>query len=224
MNRTLPSQTLKTLYLPVIALFILAVSFASCSKKADVAGTSYIQVANASETSSPIDFYVDNNKVNNAALAYNQSTGYFSVTSTAHPTLIKSSASAVNVASFNITPLPNAYYSIFYFGSFTVAYPDDVTAPQSGKARVRFINLNLELTSDIDFGITGGAKIITGLASKLNSAYVDVNPTATFSLYTAGTTTELLNIPTTIQAGHIYTIYLSGTTQGSLKASVLLQK
>lgn len=206
------------------SLAVAVTSLSSCSKKNEVTGTGYVQFTNASETASPVDFYVDNTKINNTALAYNQSTSYFAVTSTDHPAVIKSSASGVNAAAFHITPVPNAYYSVFYIGAFTVSYPDDVTPPQAGKARVRFINLNLDLTADVDFGITGGAKIITGLVNKLNSAYAEVNPGATFSLYTAGTTTELLNIPTTIQAGHIYTIYLSGTTRAGLKATVLLQK
>jgi hypothetical protein len=217
--------TLKTpKFLLFFSLAIAIVSFASCSKKSEVTGNGYVQVTNASETASPIDFYVDNTKINNTALVYNQSTSYFAVTSTDHPAIIKSSASGVNAAAFNIRPLPDAYYSVFYVGAFTVSYQDDVTAPQTGKARVRFVNLNLDLTADIDFGITGGAKIITGLANKLNSAYVEVNPGTTFSLYTAGSTTELLNIPTTIQAGHIYTVYLSGTTTVGVKATVLLQK
>jgi hypothetical protein len=222
MNRKLTLKTSK--FLLLFSLAIVVISFSSCSKKSEVTGTGYVQFTNASETASPIDFYVDNTKINNTALVYNQSTSYFAVTSTAHPATIKSSASGANVTGFTITPMPNTYYSVFYFGAFTVAYQDDVTAPQTGKARVRFINLNVGLTADVDFGITGGAKIITGLVSKLNSDYVEINPGATFSLYTAGSTTELLNIPTTIQAGHIYTIYLSGDTQSSLAANVLLQK
>jgi hypothetical protein len=217
--------TLKTSkFLLLFSLAIAVVSFASCSKKNEATGTGYVQFTNAAETASPVDFYVDNTKINNTALAYNQSTSYFAVTSTDHPAIIKSSASGANAVAFHITPLPNAYYSVFYVDAFTASYPDDVTPPQAGKARVRFINLNLDLTADIDFGITGGAKIITGLVNKLSSAYVEVNPGTTFSLYTAGSTTELLNIPTTIQAGHIYTIYLSGTTTVGVKATVLLQK
>ncbi|MCC8427064.1 DUF4397 domain-containing protein [Mucilaginibacter sp. UR6-11] len=214
---------LKTIYY-LFALVAIALTFNACSKKSEVSGTAYIQFTNADESASPMDFYVDNTKENTSALAYNQSTDYFSVTSVDHPAVIKTSASGVNVTSFNISPQPGAYYSVFYFNGFTVAYQDDVTAPQSGKARVRFINLNVGLTSDVDFGIAGGVKLVNGLTSKLNSNYIDVNPGTTFSLYTAGSTTELLNIPTSIQAGHIYTIYLSGAVQASLKATVLLQK
>lgn len=214
----------KTLYLLFTALFLIAVSFTSCSKKAEVTGTSYVQVTNASQAASPIDFYVDNTKENNAALAYNQSSGYISVSSIDHPALIKTSASGVTNASFNISPQPNIYYSIFYFGPNTAAYQDDMTAPQTGKARVRFINLNLGVTANVDFGISGGAVIASNLIAALASDYLEVAPGTTFSLYTSGSTTVLLSIPTSIQAGHIYTIYVSGVTQADLAATVLLQK
>jgi hypothetical protein len=212
-----------TLRLSLIALFALALSFTAC-KKDSAAGTSYIQFTNASELSSPLDFYVDDDKKTTTALAFNQSTSYFSVSSKAHTGTIKVSASGVNSASFDMTPQPGFYYSIFYFDGATVAYTNDPAAPASGKARVRFINLNIGLVDNIDFGITGGTKIVTGLISKLNSEYYDVAPGATFSAYAAGTTTQLINIPTAIEAGHIYTIFLSGQDQGSLKATVLLQK
>jgi hypothetical protein len=208
--------------LSLIALFALALGFASCKK--EKVGTSYIQFTNASELSSPLDFYVDDAKQNTTALAFNQSTSYFSVSSKEHSAAIKVSASGAGVATFPIKPQAGLYYSVFYFDGATVAYPDDPTMPASGKARVRFINLNIGLIDNIDISITGGAKIVSGLITKLNSEYDDVAPGATFSAYAAGTTTQLINIPTAIQAGHIYTIYLSGQDEGSLKATVLLQR
>jgi hypothetical protein len=217
MKTKLYSLSSKTLYLLFTALFLIAVSFTSCSKKAEVTGTSYVQVTNASQAASPIDFYVDNTKKNNTALAYNQSSGYISVTSTDHPALIKTSASGVTASSFNISPQPNIYYSIFYFGPNTAAYQDDMTAPQTG-------NLNLGVTANVDFGISGGAVIASNLIAALASDYLEVAPGTTFSLYTSGSTTVLLSIPTSIQAGHIYTIYVSGVTQADLAATVLLQK
>jgi hypothetical protein len=213
-----PSSTFR---LSLIAFFALALSFTSCKKDA---GTSYIQFTNASETSSPLDFYIDDTKKNTTALAFNQSTSYFSLKSGEHTATIKVAASGVTTMGFNITATPNLYYSVFYFEGAAVAYQDDQTAPANGKARVRFINLNVALLANTDFGITGGSKLVNALIARTNSDYYDVAPGATFSVYTAGTTTELINIPTTIQSGHIYTIYLSGLDQGSLKATVLLQK
>ena len=224
MKTKLYPKKLTSLYLIFSALFLMATGFTSCKKKTEVTGTSYIQFVNASETSSPIDFYVDNNKTNPAPLTYNQSVGYFAISTESHPAAIKIAATGATVVPFTLTSVPNVYYSIFYFGGITTAYSDDLTAPQTGRARVRFINLNLGLTANIDFGITGGATLVTSLSSAINSSYMDVAPGASFSVYNTGTTTVLLTIPTTIQAGHIYTIYLSGDQLGSIAGNVLLQK
>ncbi len=214
----------RSLFLSGIALLLSITALTSCSKKNEVTGTAYVQITNASQTASPIDFYIDNTKKNTSALAFTQSSGYLSVSSTDHPALIKSSASGVTAASFNISPQPNVYYTIFYFGANTAAYQDDMTAPQTGKARIRFMNLNLGYTTNVDLGVSGGSLLVTNLIPALASSYIDVTPGTTFSLYATGTTTVLLSIPTNLQAGHIYTIYTSGATQADLAANILLQK
>lgn len=209
--------------LSIVALLALALSFTACKK--EQTGTSYIQFTNASELSSPLDFYVADAKKNNTALAYTQSSGYFAVSSKQQPAVIKVSLTGTSVAGFNVEPQPGKYYSVFYISEgATAAYPDDVTPPASEKARVRFINLNLESTTANDFGVAGGTKLFTNLAAKEGSDYYDVAAGATFAAYVTGSATALLNIPTTIEAGHIYTIILSGQTIGGIKATVILQK
>jgi hypothetical protein len=224
MKRTLYPKKLTSLHLTFAALFLLIAGFTSCKKKAEVTGTSYIQFVNASEEASPLDFYVDNNKINSTALSYKQNTSYFSVSSTDHPAIIKTSATGAAVVSFNLSPQPGIYYSIYYFGGLTAAYQDDLTAPQTGKARVRFINLNQGVPGNVDLGITGGAKLVTALIAAVNSTYLDVAPGASFSVYNAGTTTSLLDIPTSIEAGHIYTVFLSGVSLTTIAGTVVLQK
>ncbi|MFD2147125.1 DUF4397 domain-containing protein [Mucilaginibacter antarcticus] len=209
--------------LSVMAIVLLALSFTSCKK--EQIGTGYIQFTNASELSSPVDFYVSDIKKNSNALAYTQSTGYFALSAKKQPANVKVSLTGTSVFNFDVTPADATYYSVFYISEGTaVAYPDAFSAPATGKARVRFINLNMAAAISNDFGISGGAKLVSALEAKLPSDYYDVAPGATFAAYVTGTTTVLLNIPTTIEAGHIYTIYLSGKNDAGLKANVLLQK
>ena len=224
MKLKLYQKNLTFVYLAFAALLLVATSLTSCKKKTEVTGTFYLAFVNAGETSSPIDFYVDNNKVNAAALSYNQNISYFSLSSTDHTALIKTSASGVVLTSFNLSPQAGTYYSIFYVDGTTIAYNDDPTPPQSGKARVRFINLNLGMTGNLDIGITGGSVLAASLPNALNSSYYEVAPGSSFSFYATGTTTSLLTLSTTIQAGHIYTIYLSGAAQASVVGTALLQK
>jgi hypothetical protein len=224
MKRNLRVKKSGTLFLLPAALLLITLYIASCSKKADTTGTSYIQFTNAAEAASPMDFYVSNKKENDASLTYNQSTNYFQVSSVSQSATIKSTASGSTLASITINPQTGAYYSVFYIDGSTVAYQDDLTAPQSGKAKVRFVNLNEGLTGTTDFSVSGGAKIASALSQFEASGYYQVDAATTFSANTTDDTTSLISIPTTIQAGHIYTIYLSGINAGTLKGTVILQK
>ena len=224
MKRNLRVKKSGILFLLPAALLLITLCITSCSKKSDTTGNSYIQFTNAAEAASPMDFYVGNKKENDASLTYNQSTSYFQVSSVSQSAIIKSTASGANLASITINPQTGAYYSVFYIDGSTIAYQDDLTAPQSGKAKVRFINLDEGLTSTTDFSVSGGTKVASALSQFAASDYYQVDPGTTFSANTTGDTTSLISIPTTIQAGHIYTIYLSGINAGTLKATVLLQK
>lgn len=225
MKQTFTFKHTKKLF-PVLTMLLLVAS--ACSKKSDnaptISGTAYIEVTNASQTDSPIDFYVGNTKQNTQPIAYTQSTAYFQVNTGQQSASIKVNATGSTLTAFNITPTANAHYSIFYFGGYTSAYIDDLST-STDKARVRFINLNLGLTGNVDFGIKSAPEALaTNLSPALNSAYYAVAAGSTFSVYSAGTTTSILDIPTTIGAGHVYTIYLSGSNTASLQATVLLQK
>ncbi|WP_214071004.1 DUF4397 domain-containing protein [Mucilaginibacter sp. dw_454] len=221
MNKTLTFKTTTKLF---SALAFLLLGATSCSKKNEVTGTSYVQVTNASEADSPFDFYVDATKETTTPLAYTQSSAYVSVSSGDHPAAFKTASNGVNLTAFTITPQPGLYYSIFYFGGTTVAMQDDLSAPATGKARVRFINLNPGVPTAVDFAVAGGATLASKLSLAVNSDYFNADPATTFSALSTGTTTELIHITTAIEAGHIYTIYLSGTLQADLQATVLLQK
>ncbi|MES2808982.1 MAG: DUF4397 domain-containing protein [Bacteroidota bacterium] len=215
---------MKKTILSVVAVLALALSFTSC-KKDEVVGTGYIQFTNAAELASPLDFYASDVKKTSSPLAYNQSSGYLEVSAKAQPANIKVGATGISLMGFTITPLAGAYYSVFYISDgFVAAFQDPLSVPPTGKAKVRFVNFNIGATVNNDFSISGGAKIVNNLAVKEVSDYFDVAPGAAFTAYNTGSTTALLNIPTTIEAGHIYTVYLSGKDLAGLKATVLLQK
>lgn len=224
MKHTFTFKHTKKLF-PLLAVLLLVAT--ACNKKSDVnlSGTAYIQFTNASQNDSPVDFYVNSAKKNTLPVPYMQSINYFSVsTGTTLPAAIKVNATGVTLASLNLSPLPNVYYSIFYFGGITVSYVDDLSIV-AGKSRIRFINLNKGLTGSLDFGVKGApTPLVTGLNAAFDSPYYSVTPGATFSVYAAGTTNSILDIPTSTEAGHVYTIYLSGATTADLQANVLLQK
>lgn len=226
MKTLLNYTTSKTLF-TAAALAIVA-GFSSCSKNDGMDANSntaaYVMATNTAEASDAQDFYADNNKVNSSALAYTQSTAYIKVKAGSHNLQFKSNASATVNSSATLNTENGKYYSVFYTDDkSTVTVADDHTAPQTGKARIRVINLSSALNSAIDFGVSGGSKLFTSLAYRAASAYNEIDAASKFSLYLAGSNTVSLDIPVIIEAGHIYTIYISGATQASIHYHVLVQ-
>ncbi len=194
-------------------LLLITVGLSSCKKNDNnQAGVSAnVMAVNSAQGSAAQDFYVDNNKLSTSAIAYTQNTSYISVGNGSHTAEFRNSTTVNSSANVNFEP---GSYNTVYFtnNNETVVTKDDRTPPPSGKARVRFVHLASAVTGAVDLGLAAGNKLVTGLAYKAASAYYDVDAATTFSLYAAGSSTASLSIPTTIQAGKIYTIYVSGST------------
>jgi uncharacterized protein DUF4397 len=217
MKTTLNNKKTKTLFLTIGAALFFSAALTSCSKDKDNASLSAsVMVTNSAQGSQPQDFYLDN-KMSASAVAYGTSSGYISANISDNQAAFKNSGSAAVNSSFSLSLAAGQYYDVFYNDDNTsTTIQDNRTAPSSGKARIRFINLSSSLQSDVDFGISGGAKIVSNIGYKAASAYYDVDPASVFALYLSGSSSALLSIPAVIQAGHIYTIYVSGTSSSSI--------
>ncbi len=217
-------KTPKTLSF-ILLMAMVTVCLVSCSKNnGQVAVSAYVMATNAAQASAPQDFYADNTKLNGSAIAYTQSTSYISIGSGSHQGQFKTSTTTNVNTAFSLSFAPGGYYTVFYTDDNTATtYQDDRTAPQSGNARVRFINVSSALTSNVDFANSTGSKIVSGLAYKAASAYNDVSSSSTFTLSASGSATVLLNIASSLQAGHIYTIFISGATSATITYTVVAE-
>ncbi len=214
----------KSLLFLFSASALLTVSSCKKDNNSNAGVNAYVMAVNSAQASAPQDFYIDNNKVNSSAIAYTQNTNYISVSGSSHTAQFKTSGTAAASGTFNVSFVPGIYYSVYFTDDGTATtVPDDRTQPQSGKARVRFINVSSAVTGAVDFGLSGGNKIVTTLGNRIASTYYDVDAATSFSLYAAGSTTVMLSIPTTIQAGHIYTVYISGATTATLSYHIIAQ-
>ena len=228
MKTIFDSKNLRSLSLSVLAAATLALSLSSCSKKSDNASenmSAHVQATNSADGSTAQDFYLDNTKLTTSSIAYGSSSDFLTASTGDHQGKFAASGASTVNASVSLSLQAGKYYSVFYVdGNSAVSYPADRTAPQSGKARIRFVNLSSALTTAVDFGVTSGAAVASNLAYKAASTYYDVDPTAAFSLYATGSSTALISIPTTLQAGHIYTVYISGATTAALSAHVVTEE
>lgn len=228
MKTIFDSKNLRTLSLSVLTVIVLGWSLSSCSKKNDNGGGSmsaYVQITNSADGSAAQDFYVGNTKLTTSAVAYGSSTDFLTTSTGDHDGKFETSGTSTVNASVSLSMQAGKYYSVFYVdGNTAASYPADRTAPQSGKARIRFINLSSALTTAVDFGITSGSAVASNLAYKAASTYYDVDPASAFSLYATGSSTAIISIPATFQAGHIYTVYISGATTVAVSAHVVTEQ
>lgn len=204
----------------------------SCSKDDDgltLEGNAKVMIVNSASGSSAQDFYLDNNKVNSEAVAYNQSTAYISTSSgNARKAEFRNSGSASANFTGNVDLSPNENYTFFYTrtadgtGKSSVVFKDEQSYSSSTKAKVRFVNLAGGLAS-ANLLVTGGATFASNVAYGTASAFNEVNP-GTFALQTSlsggGTTSANLG-SFTLQPGKLYTIYTSGSLTSSVSAKLI---
>lgn len=215
----------------IIIGFALIAGVSSCTSKgeAGITADAFVRIANSSEGSAPQDFYLDNTKVNGSAVAYTQSSSYITTQTGNRTAEFKSTGTSTTTASSSLSLEPGKYYTVYYTGGASsqaeYATEDDMTAPSSGKAKVRFVNLSTVASSSVDLAIQGGAKIVNNLAAKAASAYQQVDAATSFQLYASGSSTAMLNLTNlSIQAGKIYTVFISGSTTATITYHIMVDK
>ena len=93
---------------------------------------------------------------------------------------------------------------------------DNLTAPASGKAHVRFIHLSPDAPA-VDITLTDGTVVFGDYIFKEASAFTPLNA-ATYNLQVrlAGTSTVVLELPNiALTAGKIYTVFAKGFVGGT---------
>ncbi|MDF3078080.1 MAG: hypothetical protein K0S09_1969 [Sphingobacteriaceae bacterium] len=213
-----------------VVLFSMLGFASSCSKDDNdgtASGTAHVMIVNSVEGSSSQDFYLDDAKVNSQAVAYKQTNGYFDVAAGNHKADFKTSGSASVNSTSNVNLQAGKYYTVYYTGttssSSTLTTEDDLSAPAAGMAKVRFVHLSSAAASAIDIGVTGASKLATGLAYKTASAYYTVAPATSFQVFTAGSATSSLTLNSLgLQAGKIYTVYVTGSSTANISYNVIV--
>lgn len=135
--------------------------------------------------------------------------------------------SNVQLASTNMSLAVNVNYSVFSGGivtsPFMISTTDNLNAPSAGKAKVRFAHLSGDNLNEVVY--VGTVRIDSNITSQKVTPFVEVD---------GGTIVNVIaqdpsNIPSVRQlqnqqfvAGKIYTIMLTGTSNGSGNADLRL--
>jgi len=180
-----------------------------------------LMAIHASPDAPGVDLLIDNAVQNSSALTYPNSTSYLQVQTGTRNVKINATGTSTSVINANLTIEENKNYSVFAIDSLStieaLVLTDDLTAPASGKAHVRFVHLSPNAPA-VDVATVGGTPIFGNYSFKQYSSFAPLAAPNTYNLEVrlAGTSTVVLNVPgVSLTAGKIYTIFAKGFVGGT---------
>lgn len=190
-----------------------------------------LMAIHASPDAPGVDLLIDNTVQNSTALTYPNNTSYLQVQTGTRNVKINATGTSTSVINANLTIEENKNYSVFAVDSLSniqaLVITDDLTAPASGKAHVRFVHLSPNAPA-VDVAVVGSTTpLFSNYSFKQYSSFTPLAAsTYNLEVRVAGTTTVALNVPgVSLAAGKIYTIFakgfLGGTGSQALGAQVI---
>lgn len=212
-------------HLRVAALALIAlVSVAGCGKDSSSnpltpTPQARVMAVHASPDAPAVDLLVDGTVVG-SGLAFPSNTGYLTVNAGTRNVKVNVAGSSTTVINADLPLTGGGTYSVFAkgpvasIGALVVA--DDLTAPATGKAHVRFVHLSPDAPA-VDVAVTGGPVLFADQAFSEYTAFTPVDAgTYDLEVRPAGSGTVVLALPgITLQAGKIYTVFARGFVSGS---------
>lgn len=208
----------------ICLLALSTVLFSACSKDDPTptpTPTAKVLVAHASPNAPGVDLLVDDTKQNTAALTFPANTGYLTVNAGTRNIKVNVAGTTTTVINANVNFEANKNYSVFAVDSVSkisaIVLGDDLTAPASGKAHVRFVHLSPNAPA-VDIAVAStGTVVFPNTAFKSGTAFTPLTAgTYNLDVRVAGTSTVALVLPAiTLQAGKIYTVFAKGFLGGT---------
>ena len=197
--------------------------FTGCSEDDEVMAptpsTSKVLVTHASPDAPGVDILVDN-AVAASNLTFPNSVGYATLNSGTRNIKVNVTGTTTTALEANLNLAADKNYSVFAVNSVSaieaIVLEDNLTAPASGKAHVRFIHLSPDAPA-VDITLTDGTVVFGDYIFKEASAFTPLNA-ATYNLQVrlAGTSTVVLDLPNiALTAGKIYTVFAKGLVAGT---------
>jgi len=208
---------------PIALGLLAALTLTSCSdddaNPVAPAAQARVMAIHASPDAPGVDLLVDGN-IAGTNLQFPNNTAYLGVASGTHN--IKVNVTGTSTTVINASPDLGAgiNYSVFAIDSVSkisaLVLTDDLTAPASGKAHVRFVHLSPNAPA-VDVAVTGGPVLFSNVSFKGYSAFTPVTAgTYDLEVRLAGTSTVVLPLPgITLTNGKIYTVFARGFAGGS---------
>jgi len=232
-------------FLALIIGLLFITAFSSCKKDNDEVqqpDVSFITFVQSSPLYSSLDFYIGGVRTT-SALLYTENSGrylngstYLGIYSGPYFVQVGVGGSTQQLLGGTLNFEPNKSYSFFVTtksaatdSASAIITTDTLTAPSSGKAKIRFVNVGRS-TGAFDLAIQNGATLFSNKAYNAYTSFTEVNAgTYTYVLKDAGTSTvRATSQPLIVEGGRIYTIWAGGTSTGTgtsaLSLNVIVNK
>jgi hypothetical protein len=204
----------------IFSLSLSVILLSSCLKDLsndEPQDASGLNVVNASPGPLAVNFFLDNNLVNGPALSYGQESAYILAASGNRKFDAAQRGSFNSLIADTLALETDKYYSIFITGEntslSTLLTEDDLSAPASGKAKLRFINLSPN-GGDFSLTLQNGTVVFPGQSYKTASAFNTMDPGA-YMFQLRGTDGSVKHEASLdVAAGKIYTIWAGGLKDG----------
>jgi hypothetical protein len=208
-----------------ITLFAgLSIALVGCDKDDPQPEQSKVLVVHASPDAPGVDLLVDNQKVNSAPLTFPNNTGYLTVNAGTRNVKVNVAGTSTTAINADLPLTKDKSYTVFAIDRVAaikaIAVEDNLAAPATGKAHIRFFHLSPGAPA-VTVGVLSGSTFTPVFSSRAfetqatataNQAFTPVDAgTYTFDVRVAGTTTSVLTLPgINLQAGKIYTVFANG--------------
>jgi len=208
-------------------LYIIIISLFSCKKHDPdviVKGEAKVKMINAAQTETDQDVYIDGEKRSTTALAFSETTDYLKILSGSRTVKFVGSTNLETVTTLNFTP--SITYSTFLVNDRNgvreiVSYEDNLSNTESGKAKIKLINLTPYFNTGINVSVQAGTQFVNGLLYKEASAYFSVDAGLNLRYNVVGSGSIKIIDGVNLEAGKIYTIWFSGNSAITLEAHII---
>jgi hypothetical protein len=198
---------------PLLSIAILLFSFGAIPATAGAQGEGHVRVAHLSPDAPAVDVYVDGSKVL-TAVPYKSVSNYLAVPAGSHTFKVTPTGQANAVITAQADVAAGAYDTVAAIGPVAqikgVIFPDDLSTPPAGDAKVRAVHAAVGAPSPVDV-LANGKPAFTGLAFGNATQYAPV-PAGSYTLGVApaGSMTAAFSATATLAAGTTYTAFAIG--------------
>lgn len=179
----------------------------------------YVNFINASPDAGSAQLYVQDIVRTPNAISYGNASGYYKTYLGSQDVAVKAPNGTTTLISATGQFDATASYTYFLVGQSNslglVAVTDDLVAPASGKAKIRFVNAAINAsTANLNLG---GSTVASNIAFRGVSSSIEVNA-GSYIVSVSSNPFLSSTLNTTFESGKIYTVYakgLVGTTGNS---------